>query len=409
MRRSAALVVASLFAGLGVAWPSGIAHAASDAAEQAAREIEATRQRAAAAAEAWARAEDEYEAVLGEIEQLQHDKAAAEQRLGELRSGLRDVALRRYVNASAGAGALFGADTENLVEQVQADALVRFFTQGSNEVIDDYRVTAEDLEYTNQVLAAKKVEAEGAVAAMEATKRALDEQVVALQEAEQRRLADEAIQRALEARRAAEQERIAREEEQRRNEQPATSAPGAAPTAPGTKRPATTVPPAGKPATPNPPTTKPPATAPPSGGGPGNSKPPAGKNIWGGPGWRCPVAGPSAFVDTWGAPRSGGRRHQGVDMISPRGTPLVAVVSGTVTQKQNRLGGLAIYLRGDDGHVYYYAHLDTYGAAGRVSAGDQVGTVGDTGNARGVPHLHFEIKPFGGASVNPYPTVRAFC
>jgi murein DD-endopeptidase MepM/ murein hydrolase activator NlpD len=123
----------------------------------------------------------------------------------------------------------------------------------------------------------------------------------------------------------------------------------------------------------------------------------------------CPVAGPTGFADTWGAPRSGGRRHQGVDMISPTGTPLVAVVSGSVLFKQTRLGGNSVWLTGDNGNRYFYAHLASFnGSSRRVERGELIGTVGATGNAS-VPHLHFELHPGGGAPVNPYPYVRAVC
>jgi murein DD-endopeptidase MepM/ murein hydrolase activator NlpD len=122
------------------------------------------------------------------------------------------------------------------------------------------------------------------------------------------------------------------------------------------------------------------------------------------------VAGPSAFGDTWGAGRSGGRSHQGVDMMGSRGTPIVAVVSGSVQFKQNRLGGNAVWLSGDNGNKYYYAHLDAFEGGSRgVSQGEVIGYLGDTGNARGAPHLHFEVHPGGGAAVNPTPTVRAAC
>ena len=70
----------------------------------------------------------------------------------------------------------------------------------------------------------------------------------------------------------------------------------------------------------------------------------------------CPMPG-SAYGDSWGAPRSGGRRHEGVDMLAPMGTPIYAVVSGTVNFRQNRLGGNAVSLVGDNGNRYYYAHL----------------------------------------------------
>ena len=132
-------------------------------------------------------------------------------------------------------------------------------------------------------------------------------------------------------------------------------------------------------------------------------------------GMACPVDGAVSFTDTWGAPRSGGRSHKGVDMMAARGTPIVAIETGSISRTSNSsLGGITLYLRGDSGDVYYYAHLDSYAdgiAKGvAVTAGQLIAYNGSTGNASySAPHLHFEYKPGGGASVNPYPLVKGLC
>jgi peptidoglycan LD-endopeptidase LytH len=125
--------------------------------------------------------------------------------------------------------------------------------------------------------------------------------------------------------------------------------------------------------------------------------------------------GVSRFRDTWGAPRSGGRRHRGTDVFAAYRAPVYAFTSGVV-QRHSRspLGGIGLYLRGDDGNVYYYAHLDSIDAAARVgarvTAGELVGRNGFTGNAtRSAPHVHFELHPGGGAAINPYPWLAAAC
>lgn len=125
----------------------------------------------------------------------------------------------------------------------------------------------------------------------------------------------------------------------------------------------------------------------------------------------CPVGEPHGFIDSWGFPRSGGRRHQGVDMFAARGTPVYAVAAGTISRVgNNRLGGLVVDLVDGDGHRYYYAHLDAQlvRRGQRVAAGDVIGTVGNTGNARGGPdHLHFEMHH--GSVVNPFATLQQYC
>jgi murein DD-endopeptidase MepM/ murein hydrolase activator NlpD len=133
------------------------------------------------------------------------------------------------------------------------------------------------------------------------------------------------------------------------------------------------------------------------------------------PGFICPVAGSTVFVDSWGAPRDGGSRvHLGTDMMGLLGTPLVAVTDGTLDQGSSTAGGSTIWLYGDHGVAYFYAHLDSF-AAGQwsgqwVGKGTVIGYMGDTGNpAPGAYHLHFGIYPNGMGAVNPYPTLARHC
>lgn len=122
----------------------------------------------------------------------------------------------------------------------------------------------------------------------------------------------------------------------------------------------------------------------------------------------CPVGGDSEFVDDWGDPRSGGRQHQGVDMVADRGTPVLAVRDGAAEFKRSSLGGNAIWLVSPTGERFYYAHLDRWqGTSRTVTAGEVVGYVGSSGNAAG-NHLHFEAHA-GEETVNPYPLLTTAC
>lgn len=128
-----------------------------------------------------------------------------------------------------------------------------------------------------------------------------------------------------------------------------------------------------------------------------------------------PIAGRCFYGDTWGAARSNGRSHLGVDILAAEGTPLRAVVTGRVIQiyvdRPGSLAGNGVKIALPDGTYFFYAHLASLApglaVGSSVTAGQTIGTVGKTGNTM-VPHLHLEIHPGGGSAVNPYPIVKRF-
>jgi hypothetical protein len=135
-----------------------------------------------------------------------------------------------------------------------------------------------------------------------------------------------------------------------------------------------------------------------------------------------PVLGPATYIDDFGAPRHQGR-HEGIDIMSVRRAPAVAVEAGRVEFNSGGWGCM-LYLLGDSGAKYLYVHLnndltmknDNRGkcVAGvafakglksgqRVEVGEHIAYVGDSGDADGIqPHLHFERHPGGGAATNPF-------
>jgi Peptidase family M23 len=141
-----------------------------------------------------------------------------------------------------------------------------------------------------------------------------------------------------------------------------------------------------------------------------------------------PVAGPTTYVDDFGQARPGGP-HQGNDLLAARKTPVVAVEGGKVKfWTTSASAGCMLYLYGDSGTTYDYIHLNndltmaddnrgkcvagTAYARGlkdgaKVTAGQLLGYVGDSGDADGIhPHLHFEVHPGGGAAVSPFPYLQ---
>lgn len=138
-----------------------------------------------------------------------------------------------------------------------------------------------------------------------------------------------------------------------------------------------------------------------------------------------PVSGSASYIDSFGAPRSGGRTHAGQDLFAPKMTKVLAAADGVVTYLKHDTAGLSgnmLTITGDDGWRYTYIHLnnDTPGtddganrydqafAPGirkgvRVTAGQHIGYVGDSGNAEDTaPHLHFEMQAPDGTLLNPF-------
>ena len=348
------------------------------AAERAAAQIERTRDQAETAATALADAETDVAVLEDEVAQASQRLKAVENDLLATSEGVRTMALRRYTQGDMNSVAVISQAVE-AGDQVRADFYLRFFVLGSNAVIDDYGRLREDAAREADRLAKASEGARRAGERLAAARASLDERLVALEQAEKVRQADATVRRIVEARRA----------EKLRQEQQVASAKAAreAQAALLTSRRSSAASPRPAAAAVRPATSPPPPSS----------------------GMTCPVAGASAFADTWGAARSGGRSHEGVDMMGARGTPIVAVVAGTAAPKTNRLGGNAVWLTGANGFTYYYAHLDSFAASGAVSPGTVIGYMGDTGNARGTVHLHFEVHPGGGRAVNPTPYARAAC
>jgi len=310
------------------------------------RDRAAAQARANAAAAKFARAETALAKVDDDIARLEARAASTRDRLAGLEGRVRNVAVNSYVHSGTAGGYVFDPD---LAKTARRQAMARYVTVGDVEAIDAFRATRQDLEAGTTALRAREAQQRRAASALRAQKASAYRELQRLAAAERSYLAQAAAAKAAAAGRA--------------------SSPSATPAAKGGRV----------------------------------------SGVIASGSWICPVQGPRSFSDDWGQPRSGGRRHEGNDILSPRGTPIVANVAGTSKPHDSGLGGLSYYLAGDDGNVYFGTHLSAIGATGHVDAGTVIGYVGDSGNARGTPHLHFEIHPGGGGPVNPYPTLSRFC
>lgn len=332
------------------------------------------------------------EELDAEIDRLRTSIELAGLRIADTEERLEELAVELYMGSTTGVSLsmLFSSSDEGYPAGME---YLRRASGVDENLVDQLRTLRSELDRQTGSLGAALNEQETVTAELEAMSAELQEDLIAAQQVYDTLVAQKAAED--EARRQAEEARRQAEEEARRAAEAAartttTQAPTQATTAPS---PATTAPP-----TTSPPTTSPPATTPP---------PPSGSGA-------CPVAGAVSFSDTWGAPRSGGRTHKGVDMIAARGVPIVAIYSGRVQRLSNSsLGGLSVYFVSDAGDLYYYAHLDAFGdirAGQQVPVGYVLGYNGSSGNAPSyLPHLHFEYHPGGGSAVNPYPLVKSLC
>ena len=352
----------AIAAALLLAWPSAVPAEASEASLEAAQqEREAVEQR--------------LDEVLARLDQLQAQTAQVEERVAELRG-----AAAEHEQSATHASKLMAARVEDAYKRGRMPIALAFFSSGKvTEAVDRARVLALMAERHS-------ADAETAGAASLRADASADQVATAIEvlEAHEAELAAarEDVQAAL-------AEAQAREEEIRAQIAAEEAAAQARAARERATRSQTTVVAA---------TTTPTTTAATSVSG----------------GIACPVGSPRSYSDTFGAPRSGGRSHMGTDILAPSGTPSYAYESGTIDRMSySSLGGISLYMTGDSGNYYYYTHLSGYAASSaagkRVAAGELIAYVGDTGNAAGIPHLHFEVMPGGGYNVNPYPYVLRAC
>ena len=384
-----AVIAALVFALIGSALPSGwgvtpavaatsLQKAKADLA-QAKKEFKALQAKLDKLAKQQSDAEDDLEVTKDKIDLVQGKIDTAEEDLAGLRAQLARRLTEMYKNRDSGAtnflNVLFAGDDTSLNTVIERLTLVSHIAGSDAKLVDSMRGRLNELKSLKADLARERA-AEKKKTAKYNTAR--DKTLASLENAKDdynrlrkkvATLQEEARQREAETRAAEEARRVAAANAVNKN------------TTVTTKRKSTT------------PTTE--------------------RKVVVTADFVFPVDGPNSFSSTFGAPRSGGRRHQGCDIFTARNTPLVAVVDGVITSatpSDTGLGGVTIHLRGGNRTVYYYAHLSSLKngirAGVRVNAGDVIGYAGNTGNARGkAVHLHFEIRPNGGAAIDPYPTL----
>jgi len=326
-----------------------------------------------------------------EILDLKASIEIAKAQIAEAKEKLEEVAVEMYMGSTSTAAiqVLFSTSDE---EYKAGQQYLEEVSGGEVDIINQLRSFRAELDRQTERLATATQEQQVLTTELEQKAGELQEDLIAAQALYDELVAQQAAEE--EARlRAEEEARLQAEEEARQEEEAQATTTTTAPDAPTTTAATETTTTSGE----DDPTTT--TTPPPPG--------PSGDGA-------CPVAGAVSFSDSWGDPRSGGRTHQGVDMIAARNTPLAAIYSGTILRiSTGDLSGLSIWLRAGNGDEFFYAHLESYGdiSVGQsVDEGEIIGYNGSSGNAPDwLPHLHFEWHPGGGSAVNPYPLVKSVC
>ncbi|MGZ4671395.1 MAG: murein hydrolase activator EnvC family protein [Ilumatobacteraceae bacterium] len=372
--------------------------------DQVAAEILRVQAKADKTAKLWSEAEIRQQDVAAQIETSQVKIAAASAQYADLQAGLARIAIDRFTGGAAPSILLVTGD---VTETLQRNVLKNIALDAGAADLDTLDAVRSDLQSEQTHLDALNTQSNKLLADIAARRSEIDAQLADLATLRDQ-LKNKEVKAAYDA-------QVAKQKQDEANAAAAQTAKAAADQAALATAAAAANPPieargsglkplpsgSPAPADPGSPADPTPAAAP--------AAPAAPTPVITSASWICPVDGPSAFGDTFGAPRPGGRKHEGVDMMSPQGTPLVAVVAGFANMKTTSLGGNSITFDGDDGNGYFYAHLSAWeGSSRHVAAGEVIGYVGHTGDTT-ANHLHFEIHPGGGAAVDPYPTVRQYC
>lgn len=335
-------------------------------------------------------------ALDAEITGLQSSIEFAQIKMAETEARLEELAVELYMGSTSGVSlsVLFSATDQSYPAGME---YLRNASGVDETVLNQLRVFRDELDRQTTRLGEALDEQQTVTDELERLASELQEDLIAAQQ----------VYDSLVAQQQREEEERRRREEEERRRQAALAAAATTTSTTQAQSPATTAAPSGGGETTTSTTAPPATTTTTAAPAPAPAPTPSGGGV-------CPVAGAVSFTDTWGAPRSGGRTHKGVDMIAARGVPIVAIFSGTVYRLSNSaLGGKSVYFHSDAGDMYYYAHLDGFGdiSPGQsVPAGYVLGYNGSTGNAPDyLPHLHFEYHPGGSGAVNPYPLVRGLC